>query len=307
MLDSRRLEIFCAVAEAGSITAASGRLHLTQSAVSQQVAILERDLGLPLLERVARGVRLTPAGQLLAGRGRMLLQELSGLQKELRGLADPSRTVRLGVFSTAGAHLVPLLVQAYRLRYPETRLMLHASQREELLPKLTSGEIDVGITWDYDFMPRPVAELKRRLLFADPMQLLLARDHRLASEPGPLRLAEAAEEAWIVRTHHSTLYADAFEIMCGIAGFAPSIVFRTEDYPSAQGFVAAGVGVAVAPQLALQARRPDIVVRDIHEPAFARRIEAVTLAGGHDDPLVGQLIDVLVELGSGRLAAPRSP
>jgi DNA-binding transcriptional LysR family regulator len=302
MLDSRRLEIFCAVAEAGSITAASGRLHLTQSAVSQQVAILERDLGLPLFERVARGVRLTPAGDLLARRGRALLHDLTGLQKELRGLADPSRTVRLGVFSTAGAHLVPMLVQAYRQRYPDTQLVLCPSQREELLPKLTAGEIDVGITWDYDFMPRPVAELKRRLLFADPMQLLLARDHRLAGGAGPLRLADVADEPWVVRTHHAALYADAFEIMCGIAGFAPRIVFRTEDYPSAQGFVAAGVGVAVAPQLALQARRPDIVVRDIGEPAFARRIEAVTLAGGPDDPLVEQLIDVLVELGAGKPA-----
>jgi DNA-binding transcriptional LysR family regulator len=302
MLDSRRLEIFCAVAEAGSITAASGRLHLTQSAVSQQVAILERDLGLPLLERVARGVRLTPAGQLLAQRGRAVLQDLSGLRKELRGLADPSRIVRLGVFSTAGAHLVPLLVQTYRQRYPDTRLILHSCQREELLPKLTGGEIDVAITWDYDFMPRPVAELKRRPLFSDPMQLLLAADHHLAGEAGPLRLADVAEEPWIVRIHHSAVYANAFEIMCGIAGFAPHIAFRTEDYPSTQGFVAANVGVAVAPKLALQARRPDVVVRDIHEPAFARRIDAVTLAGGQDDSMVGQLIEALVELGAERAA-----
>lgn len=199
---------------------------------------------------------------------------------------------------------MPLLVQTYRQRYPETRLVLHASQREELLPKLTAGEIDVGITWDYDFMPRPVAELKRRLLFADPMQLLLAREHRLAGEAGPLKLADVAEDPWIVRVHHDALYADAFEIMCGIAGFAPRIAFRTEDYASTQGFVAANVGVATAPQLALQARRPDIVVRDIREPAFARRIEAVTLAGSHDDPLVGRLIEVLVELGAGRPGEP---
>jgi len=296
MLDSRRLEIYCAVAEEGSFTAAAARLNLTQSAVSQQIAILERDVGLALMERVPRGVKLTPAGQFLAKRAQGLLREMSGLEQELHRLADPPKAVTLGVFATAGAHLVPMLVSRYRQRYPETQLVLHASQPEDLPAKLLAGEIDVGITWDYDFLMRPVGDLHRQHLLADPMVLLLPADHPLADEQGSLRLTELSEEPWIVRTHRSTRYEDAFEVMCRIAGFEPRIVFRTEDYQSVQGMVAAKVGVAVAPRLSMRAQRPDIVVRAIHSPTFARRIDAIALPGYRSNPLAEQLLVLLGEL-----------
>jgi len=296
MLDARRLEIYCAVAEEGSFTAAAARLNLTQSAVSQQIATLERDVGLALMERVPRGVKLTPAGQFLAKRAQGLLREMSGLEQELHRLADPPKAVTLGVFATAGAHLVPMLVSRYRQRYPETQLVLHASQPEDLPAKLLAGEIDVGITWDYDFLMRPVGDLHRQHLLADPMVLLLPADHPLADEQGSLRLTELSEEPWIVRTHRSTRYEDAFEVMCRIAGFEPRIVFRTEDYQSVQGMVAAKVGVAVAPRLSMRAQRPDIVVRPIHSPAFARRIDAIALPGYRSNPLAEQLLVLLGEL-----------
>jgi DNA-binding transcriptional LysR family regulator len=290
------LEIFCAVAEAGSFTAAATRVHLTQSAVSQQVAALERDLGLALVERIARGVRLTAAGAALAGRARLLLQDLSRLEKDLQRLIDPPRIVRLGVFATAGAHLVPMLVQAYRQRHPDTRLVLNPTLREDLAAKLADNEIDVGVTWDYDFLIQPIAGVQRLHLFDDPLCLLVPIDHPLARVRGPVRLIEAAGEPWIVRTHRSGFYADAFEAMCRIAGFEPCVVFRTEDYPSTQGFVAANVGLAIAPQLSVRAQRPDIVVRPIEDPGFARQIDAVTLVGAGDDPLISQLLNLLREL-----------
>src|ERR1700722_14756940 len=102
MLDSRRLEIYCAVAEEGSFTAAAARLHLTQSAVSQQIAILERDIGMLLMERIPRGIKLTPTGKLLNERARSLLREMSSLEQELRRMVVPPTKVKLGVFATAG-------------------------------------------------------------------------------------------------------------------------------------------------------------------------------------------------------------
>jgi DNA-binding transcriptional LysR family regulator len=295
MLDARRLEIFCAVAEEGSFTAAASRLHLTQSAVSQQIAVLERDVGVPLLERVARGVRLTTVGTLLAERARALLRDMVGLEQELRRVVTPPTQVKLGVFATAGAHLVPMVVQKFRQRHKETQLVLHASQPENLAVELANGVIDVGLTWDYDFLPRPMGNLARRHLLNDPLCLLLPRDHPLANEAGPLRLADFADEPWVVRGHTSPRYEDAFAVMCRIAGFEPTIVFRTEDYQSVQGLVAAHVGVAVAPRLATAARRPDIVVRTLEGPAFARRIDAVTLPEAHDHRLARQLLDLLGE------------
>jgi DNA-binding transcriptional LysR family regulator len=202
----------------------------------------------------------------------------------------------LGVFATAGAHLVPNLVQKYRQRYPETQLVLRASQPENLAAELAAGEIDVGMTWDYDFLMRPGGGLHRQHLLTDPICLLLPVDHPLAAETGPLQLADLGDEAWVVRTHRSPRYEDAFEVMCGIAGFEPNIVFRTEDYQSVQGLVAAHVGLAVAPRLSLRALRPDVAVRTIHHPTFVRRIDAVTLPASHGDPLARQLLELLGEL-----------
>jgi DNA-binding transcriptional LysR family regulator len=297
MLDARRLEIFCVVAEEGSFTAAASRLHLTQSAVSQQIAILERDIGIPLLERVARGIRLTAIGKLLAERAKALLLDMTTLEQDLRRLINPPTKVTLGVFATAGAHLVPAVVQRYRQRHKDTQLVLHASQPEDLAGKLVNGVIDVGLTWDYDFLPRPMGTLLRQQhVLDDPICLLLPSDHPLANSEAPLRLADVANELWVVREHTSPRYDDAFETMCRIAGFEPNIVFRTEDYQSVQGLVAAHVGIAVAPRLSMAAQRPDIVIRTIKNPAFTRRIDAVTLMEARDNPLARQLLELLGEI-----------
>ncbi len=208
----------------------------------------------------------------------------------------PPTKVKLGVFATAGAHLVPVVVQKFRQRHDRTQLVLHASQPEDLAAELAAGIIDVGLTWDYDFLPRPTGTLLRRHLLDDPMCLLLPRDHPLAGETGPLRLVDLASELWVVRGHTSPLYEEAFEVMCRIAGFEPTIAFRAADYQSVQGLVAAHVGVAVAPRLSMVAQRPDIVVRPIKGPAFARRIDAVMLPESRDDPLARQLLDLLGEV-----------
>jgi DNA-binding transcriptional LysR family regulator len=305
MLDMRRLTIFCAVAQEASFTAAASRVHLTQSAVSQQIAILEREIGIPLVERLPRGIRLTHVGRLLAERAQVLLRDMSGLQQELRRLADPPTKVKLGVFSTAGAHLVPLVVQKHRWRYPGTQLILQATQPEALATELADGTIDVGLTWDYDFLARPTGSLRRRHLLDDPMCLLLPGGHPLAAERGPLRLADLADEPWVVRSHKAP-YESAFEIMCQIAGFEPDVAFRTEDYQSIQGLVAASVGLAVAPRLSMTAQRPDIVVQSIANPGFSRRIDAVVLPASGNNPLAMQLLDLLGELSAdGALHPPR--
>lgn len=294
MLDTRKLRIFCTVAEEGSFTAAATRLHLTQSAVSQQMAILEREVGTPLVDRGPRGVRLTVAGTLLAARARSLLNELAGLEHEVRRIAERPAAVHLGVFTTAGAHLVPLVVRAYRQRHPGTQLVLHPSQPGELAAELADGVITVGMSWDYDFAPRPYEGLLHHHLRDDPMCVLLPESHPLAGHAS-VRLRDLCDEPWVARDHRPP-YADALVAMCRITGFEPDVVFRTEDYSTLQGLVAAGVGVAVAPRLALVAQRPDIVPVPFADPAFTRRIHAVTLPESARDPLVTALVEVLREV-----------
>jgi DNA-binding transcriptional LysR family regulator len=296
MLDVRRREIFCAVAEEGSFTAAAACLHLTQSAVSQQVAILERDIGARLMERVSRGIKVTPVGRALAERARLLLRDVAGLEQELRRMVISPTQVKLGVFATAGAHLVPMVVGKFRQRHPHSQLVLCASQPEDMASELANGTIDIGLTWDYDFLPRPRANLARGRVLIDPMCLVLPRDHPLAAECEPISLGELAGELWVVRGHTSPQFDDAFPVMCRIAGFEPNIVFRTEDYQSVQGLVAAGIGIAVLPRLSLAALRSDIVVRPIDRPTFARRIDAIMLPDAGDTPLVRQVLALLDEL-----------
>lgn len=294
MLDTRRLRIFCTVAEEGSFTAAAARLHFTQSAVSQQMAILEREVGTPLVDRRPRGIRLTAAGRLLAERARSLLNELAILEQELHRIGERPSAVHLGVFSTAGAHLVPLVVRAYRQRHPDTELVLHPCQPDELAAQLADGVVTAGLTWDYDFAPRPDDGLRRHHLLDDPLRVLVPDGHPLAAAAAPLRLRDLASEPWVARAHRPP-YADAFEVMCRITGFEPDVVFRTEDYSSLQGLVAAGVGLAVAPRLALVAQRPDVVALTFDEPGFSRRIDAATLPETARDPVVVALVDVLRE------------
>lgn len=293
MLDARRLKIFCVVADTGSLTAAASRVHLTQPAISQQIALLEREIGAPLIERLPRGIRLTEPGRLLAERGRAILRDLVSLEEQVRRSATDRTQLRLGIFTTAGANLVPRIVQAYRLEQPHTTLLLRATQPQALEAELHEGTIDVGLSWDYDFLPRSFINLHRQHLLDDPMRLILPRDHARGGETDAIRLSDLAQEPWVVRTHRSAPYDTAFEILCRRCGFEPDIVFRTDDYHSTQGLVAAGVGLSVVPQLALSAMRPDIVARPLEEPSVSRRIEAVALRESLDDPRISELISAL--------------
>jgi DNA-binding transcriptional LysR family regulator len=293
MLDARRLKIFCVVADTGSLTAAASRVHLTQPAISQQIALLERDIGAPLIERLPRGIRLTEPGRVLAERGRAILRDLASLEEQVRRSATDRSQLRLGIFSTAGANLVPRIVQAYRVEHPHTTLVLRATQPQALEAELHEGTIDVGLAWDYDFLPRSFINLHRQHLLDDPMLLILPRDRPLADGTGPVRLSDLAHEPWVVRTHRSPPYDSAFEILCRRCGFEPDVAFRTDDYHSTQGLVAAGVGLSVVPRLALSATRPDIATRPLHEPSVSRRIEAVALRESLDDPRLRELIAAL--------------
>jgi DNA-binding transcriptional LysR family regulator len=220
---------------------------------------------------------------------------MESLERDIRHLVTPPTNVRLGVFSTAGASLVPIVVKRYREQFPDTRLVLHASQPENLESELKEGVIDVGLTWDYDFLPRSIGALHRQHLLDDPLCLLLPPAHPLAGEQEPIRLLDAADEPWVVRSHQPP-YHDAFGVMCHAAGFEPNVVFRADDYQSLQGLVAANVGLAVATRLSIIAQRPDIVIRPIHEPAFMRRIDAVVLPESRGNPLTRQLLEMLGEV-----------
>jgi DNA-binding transcriptional LysR family regulator len=292
LLDLRRLRIYAAVAEGGSFTAAASALYLSQPAVSQQMAILEREAGVPLLERLPRGIRLTPAGELLAKRTARLLAEMDAIEDELRHFGAGIQEVHLGAFPTAGADLVPQTIRAYREHHPNVRIVLTAAHANDVVAQLHSSRIAVGLVWDYDFAPQaPDPVFDRVELLADPLRIVFPDGHPAAGEK-EIALRDLAEEPWIVRAHRPP-YAQAFEQMCRIAGFEPRVAFRTDNYQAIQGLVAAGAGIGLVPRLSLVPQRRDIVAVPMAAPAFSRRIAALAVPAVSRPSTVDDLLDVL--------------
>ena len=292
MLDVRRLQIFSAVAEHGSFTAAAEALFMTHSAVSQQMALLERQLGLSLMTRGPRGVELTDAGRLLAERSTVLLGSIATIEREMRDLNAQHECVRLAAFPTAGADLIPRVVRDYQQRFPDVRVELRSVHAGDIATCLRDGSVHIGLVWDYDFAPRTfAADVERIHLSDDPLYALFPADHPLAEE-AHVALADLSGETWVVRSHRPP-YDDAFPTMCRLAGFEPHIGFVTEDYQSAQGLVAAGIGISAVPRLSLIGRHPDVVAVPIDSPAPHRRIAAVRLRDADHPQAARQMLEVL--------------
>jgi DNA-binding transcriptional LysR family regulator len=292
MLDPRRLRILLAVAEEKSFTAAAQRLSLTQSAVSQQMAALERETGVSLLIRTPQGVSLTEAGTMLAERSYRLLAEIAAVEAELLAAGKVRPEIRLGAFSTAGLELLPQALKAFRAVHPDVRVSLVSLPPGDITTALWDGRIHALLTWEYSFAPQP---LNRRLaqfrLLDDPLLAVLPAGHRLAAG-SEIALADLADEPWMARVHREP-YENAYETMCRIAGFEPEIAFRVDDYEALQGLVAAGLGVSVAPALSLVPGRPDVVVRPLSRPVFTRQVNVLTLV---DSPRVTALADFIAIL-----------
>jgi DNA-binding transcriptional LysR family regulator len=294
VIDVRRLRIFVAVAEEGSFTAAAQRLYLTQSAVSQQMSVFEREVGISLLRRMPRGVALTPAGEALVVRAGRLFGEISAIEQEMQTFGDSQQEIRLGAFASAGVELLPLALKSFKMRRPDIRVLLKSVPTEEMVARLRDGDIQVLLTWEYDFAPQPMDRTLAQLrLPDDPLLAVLAADHVLAGR-ADVALAELANERWVVRAHRPP-YEHAYETMCRMAGFEPDVAFRTDDYQSLQGLVAAGMGVSVAPALSLTPHRDDVVTLRLGEPAFTRRVTALTLPEVSRAAPVADFLDVLAK------------
>jgi DNA-binding transcriptional LysR family regulator len=278
MLTTNRLRILSEVAHRGSFSAAADALSYTQSAVSQQIAALEAETGMALLERHPRGVSLTAAGQMLVGHAEGILARVDAAEAALSAIAGlRGGRLRMASFPTAGATLMPLAIATFRSSYPDVELTLAEGEPEEIAPRLRAGGLDLALLFDFDgetVLPEGMAQVE---LLEDPMYLALPREHALA-ESSSLRLEDLARESWI-QTSSASPCARHVVRSCHAAGFEPSVTFETDDYQTVQGLVAAGVGVALIPELALSVVREDIVIRALAPRPPVRRVFAAVPAG----------------------------
>jgi DNA-binding transcriptional LysR family regulator len=305
MLDVRRLRVLREVAAQGSFSAAAEALSYTQSAVSQQIAALEREAGSKLVERSARGVSLTDAGRALVVHADAILARLADAEEELHAIAGlRSGRLRLAAFPSACSTLMPLAVARFRERHPGVDLSLAPAEPEDGARLLRTGEADVALSIETTFAKRHEDDLDGVTLLDDPMYIMLARDHPMAAR-ARLRLTDLVDEPWMIGTAGTCPDTSIFLRACATAGFEPNIAFNLDDYNAIQGFVAAGMGVSFIPDLALVNVRDDVVIRSFGggRPPV-RRIVALTLADSFRSPAKQAMLDVLLEVsaefGAGR-------
>jgi DNA-binding transcriptional LysR family regulator len=298
MLNVARLKVLDEVARRGSFSAAADALDYTQSAISQQIAALEQETGMTLLQRHPRGVSLTAAGQTLVGHAEGILARLESAEAALGAIAGlRGGRLRMASFPTAGATLMPLAIAAFRARHPDVELTLAEGEPEQIAPRLRAGEIDLALLFEFGAAATGESaadELTRVELLEDPLYLALPREHRLASRR-KLRLQDLRDEAW-VQTSGSSPCARHVVRSCHAAGFEPNVAFESDDYQTVQGLVAAGVGVALIPELALNpVVREDIAIRALSPRPPVRQVVAATPAGARLQPATPAMLSALEE------------
>lgn len=300
MLDVRRLRVLREVATHGSFSAAAEALAYTQSAVSQQIAALEREAGARLVDRAARGVTLTDAGRALMVHADAILCRLEDAEAELDAIAGlRGGRLRMTTFATAGATIMPKAIVEFRRRHPGVELTLTPEEPVDGMAALRAGSADIALTVDTADRETPEGnDVDYVHLLDDPLFLMLAADHPLAARKR-LRLTDLAEEDWILGSTDRCPDSRILVKTCQDAGFEPRISFHSDDYLAMQGFVAGGFGVAFIPDLALVAVRDDVVVRSLGASPPVRRIHAATLAGSWESPAKRAMLGVLQEVSVG--------
>jgi len=310
MLNLGRLQVLRAVVERGSFSAAADALSYTQSAVSQSIARLETETGAQLLVRGRRGVTPTPVGLTLVAHAERIFAEVTAAQEALAE-ATGRRLARLRVasFASGGATLMPLAVARFRRRHPDVSLTLVEGEPEEIVPRMRAGELDLALLFSFDGASsgrgaRSPAGLRAVTLLDDPMQLILPPDHPLAAR-SRVDLRELRTEPW-VQTSVASACARHVVRCCAAAGFSPDVAFESDDYDTVQGLVAAGVGIALVPRLALATAHPGIVARPLHPASPVRRVTVATASGVRPAPAALAMIEELTEVARRHRGEPRA-
>jgi DNA-binding transcriptional LysR family regulator len=270
------LEAFREVAARGSLSAAAESLGYTQPAMSRHIAALENATGARLFDRLSRGVRLTEEGRSLLPYVEAVLERMNAAHEALAALRDlDAGRLRVGAFASADAALIPRALAAFHQAHPRIEPSVVEANSSVQLGHLQDGRIDVAVISVYPDQTPDTGHLELHRLLDDPLMVALNAGHRLGGQV--LRLKELASERWIEGFPGSV---ETLLAACARAGFRPNIAFGVREWIAKQGFVAAGLGVALVPRLAAHSVRPDITLSRLHpDDAPVRTIYAASLRG----------------------------
>ncbi|WP_399926935.1 LysR family transcriptional regulator [Streptomyces kanamyceticus] len=302
MLDMRRMQILRAVVASGSVTAAARNLGYTPSAVSQQMAALEKEAGITLLDRTGRGVLPTDAGRLLTEYATVIGRHAAEAESALAELrAGRTGRVSMRYFTTAGAPIVAPAIAALRREQPGVQVELRLFEPDDPVLEVKARRADLALVVR-ERARAAVDGIRFVHLLDDHYRAVLPRGHRLAARP-VLDLSDLAEEPWVAGETPGPCL-DPVLHACAAAGFTPDFVVEGGDYATAQGFVAAGLGVSLVPGVGLAAgHRPDVVVRAVRNPEPVRAIQAAVRAGSPVQPALRGLLEALRAAASATASA----
>src|SRR5262249_12289234 len=294
MLDVRRLKVLQEVVTSGSFSGAAESLHLSQSAVSQQIATLEREVGLPLLERTSEGPKLTAAGEALMEHGDAVMCRLEEAERELAQIAGlEGGRLRLASFPTASGTLMTGALSLFRQRFPKVELQFTEDEPEDAFPSLKRGDLDLAVGFDYPSFPRDFGrDVEVEMIYEESMRVALPPGHPLAAAKS-VRIEDLADEDWLCGELPSSCREQVLQI-CRDSGFEPRISFQSEEYEVIKGFVASGLGVTILPELA--GDHPGIELRAVRGQKPVRRIWAVTRERESRSPAAEEMLDILREV-----------
>jgi len=288
MFDLTRLRLFRELARRGTMTAVATAFGMTSSAVSQHLATLERESGMRLLERVGRGVRLTPEGLRLAAHAEAILRTVELAELDLRATDAHGGRLEIATFSTyARWRLLPAIARL-RKRSPDLHVVIHEHEPADGIAAVRRGDCTLALSFTYSLAPRAIDEDLMVLPVADePIMLALPPVWR--KQRGALDLRKLAGEEWIVGSRGADDVQLA-ERACALTGFVPRITHRVDDYGLLLDMVAEGFGVGFVPQLALATSKARVVARAPRQLVLRRQIQLVTRAGLAASPLVRALL-----------------
>lgn len=296
MLDLKRLRVFREVCRRGSFSEAAFELNYSQPAVSHHIARLELEVGAKLLERPSRGkVFVTPTGEVLLRHAEDLLARLASAEDELGALVvGREPVVRLGAFATASATIVANAIATYRERHGDIHLTLIEGEAPAALDDLMNGRIDIAVVFDdpNHALSVDTDRVELRYLYTDPMLLLMPVHHPLA-DGDAVELTALRDEAWIEGAGAETPCSLILTATCQEVGFEPKIAFSSGNYQVVPRLVAAGVGVALVPELALGEDVPGVVVCPLRLSTPHRRIGLAVSVKGYRSPAFTAMLDAL--------------
>ncbi|MFG2774257.1 LysR family transcriptional regulator [Streptomyces sp. NPDC048350] len=294
MIEARRLHILRAVADHRTVTAAAAALYLTPSAVSQQLAALEQETGHRLVERNARGARLTPAGEILLSHANAVLAQLERAESELAAYGSgEAGTVTVAAFATGIGLVVAPAISGLARTSPGIRVRVRDAEGDESLMMVLDRQVDVAVAVEYRGAPgEDDARLTRVPLYAEPFDAVLPLGHPLAGDE-QVALADLAKDAWIGQSAGNPCH-DVTVLACEYAGFAPRLEHSSDDFRAVVALASAGAGVALVPRSALRGTALDeVVIRPVDGVAPTRRVFAAVRRGAEEHPLISPVLAAL--------------